>query len=91
MDGSLLLNPLMVGHGESSAGSYLTDPTSPIPSHCAVIIVFKVFQCINCRDKLFVRVNIDGNYHCLIKNGYLFSQSIQGTHGYFYIHRTHGY
>ena len=28
----------MVGHGGSSAGSYLTDPTSPIPSHCASII-----------------------------------------------------
>ena len=25
----------MVEHGGSSAGSYLTDPTSPIPSHCA--------------------------------------------------------
>ena len=23
----------MVGHGGSSAGSYLADPTSPIPSH----------------------------------------------------------
>ena len=29
----------MVGHGGSSAGSYLTDPTSPIPSHCASIVV----------------------------------------------------
>ena len=29
----------MVGHGESSAGSYLADPTSPIPSHCASIVV----------------------------------------------------
>ena len=31
----------MVGDGGSSAGSYLDDPTSPIPSHCAVIILFK--------------------------------------------------
>ena len=31
----------MVGHGGSSAGSYLADPTSPIPSHSAVIIMFK--------------------------------------------------
>ena len=31
----------MVGHGGSSAGSYLADPTSPIPSHCIVIILFK--------------------------------------------------
>ena len=29
----------MVGHGGSSAGSYLADPTSPIPSHCASIVV----------------------------------------------------
>ena len=28
----------MVGHGGSSASSYLADPTSPIPSHCASII-----------------------------------------------------
>ena len=36
-----LLKTLMVGHEGSSAGSYLADPTSPIPSHCAVIILFK--------------------------------------------------
>ena len=29
----------MVGHGGSSAGSYLADPTSPIPSHCASIVM----------------------------------------------------
>ena len=28
----------MVGNGGSSAGSYLADPTSPIPSHCASIV-----------------------------------------------------
>ena len=28
----------MVGHGGSSAGSYLANPTSPIPSHCASIV-----------------------------------------------------
>ena len=28
----------MVGHGGSSAGSYLASPTSPIPSHCASIV-----------------------------------------------------
>ena len=31
----------MLGHGGSSAGSYLADPVSPIPSHCAVIILFR--------------------------------------------------
>ena len=29
----------MVGHGGSSAGSCLADPTSPIPSHCASIVM----------------------------------------------------
>ena len=29
----------MVGHGGSSASSYLADPTSPIPSHCASIVM----------------------------------------------------
>ena len=28
----------MVGHGGSSAGWYLADPTSPIPSHCASVV-----------------------------------------------------
>ena len=30
----------MLGHGGRSAGSYLADPTSPIPSHCAVNMYF---------------------------------------------------
>ena len=31
----------MVQHGGSSAGSYLTNPASSIPSHCAVIVFFE--------------------------------------------------
>ena len=50
----------MLGHGGSSAGSYLADPTSPIPSHCAVIILFQSF----CRASIVVtgtvRVNSGG-------------------------------
>ena len=42
----------MVGHGGSSAGSYLADPTSPIPSHCASIVVTST-----------VRVNITFKVH----------------------------
>ena len=34
----------MVGHGESSAGLYLADPTSPIPSHCASIVVISTLR-----------------------------------------------
>ena len=44
VDGSLTVSvawTLMVGHGGSSAGSYLADPTSPIPFHYAVITLFK--------------------------------------------------
>ena len=37
----LWLKTYMVKHGGSSAGSYPADPTSPIPSHCVVIILFK--------------------------------------------------
>ena len=42
----------MVGHGGSSAGSYLADPTSPIPSHCASIVATST-----------VRVNLE---HCFM-------------------------
>ena len=37
----------MVGHGGSSAGSYLADPTSPIPSHCASIVVTSTLRVIS--------------------------------------------
>ena len=40
LDSYCSLKPLL-GHGGSSAGSYLADPTSPIPSHCTVIILFQ--------------------------------------------------
>ena len=40
----------MVGHGESSAGSYLPDPTSPIPSHCASIVATSTLRVkLNCK------------------------------------------
>ena len=42
----------MVGHGGSSAGSYLADPTSPIPSHCASIVATST-----------IRVNSPMPYH----------------------------
>ena len=42
----------MVGHGGSSAGSYLADPTSPIPSHCASIVATSTVRvnCISCES-----------------------------------------
>ena len=33
------LKPLWSGHGGNSAGSYLANATSPIPSHCTSIVV----------------------------------------------------
>ena len=37
----------MVGHGGSSASWYLADPTSPIPSHCASIVVTSTLRVNN--------------------------------------------
>ena len=45
----------MVGHGGSSAGSYLADPTSPIPSHCVSIVATST-----------IRVNHSENIHLAI-------------------------
>ena len=44
----------MVGQGGSSAGSYLADPTSPIPSHCASFVAIST-----------LRVNIHVQAPCL--------------------------
>ena len=44
----------MVGHGGSGAFSYLADPTSPIPSHCASIV------------SSTVRVNISWITSCMV-------------------------
>ena len=43
----------MVGHGVSSAGSYLADPTSPIPSHCVSIVVTSTLRVkISCNGQV---------------------------------------
>ena len=41
LDSYCSFKTLMLGHGRSSAGSYLANPTSPIPSHCAAIVLFQ--------------------------------------------------
>ena len=48
----------MVGHGGSSAGSYLADPTSPIPSHCASIVVTSTVRVNLQKLKCFVKVSL---------------------------------
>ena len=45
----------MVGHGGSSAGSYLADTTSPIPSHCASIVATSTIR-VNMNLKLRLSV-----------------------------------
>ena len=40
----------MLGHGESSAGSHLVDPTSPIPSHGASIVATSTLRVNPHRD-----------------------------------------
>ena len=46
----------MVGHEGSSAGSYLADPTSPIPSHCASIVATSTLR-VN-------KANLKAHYEC---------------------------
>ena len=45
----------MVGHGGSSAGSYLADPTSPIPSHCASIVATSTLRVNKEANELHIR------------------------------------
>ena len=55
----------MVGHGGSSAGSYLADPTSPIPSHCASIVAtstVRVKDVQGFKDVLFFMVENKSRY-----------------------------
>ena len=51
----------MVGHGGSSPGSYLADPTSPIPSHCASIVVTSTV-----RVKIYTNKAIVTHYNWII-------------------------
>ena len=54
------LEPLMVGHGGSSAGSYLADPTSPIPSHCASIAATSTVRVKSICTVLITKVQYKG-------------------------------
>ena len=48
----------MVGHGGSSAGSYLADPTSPIPSHCASIVVTSTLKSLYAYNEYSGRIQL---------------------------------
>ena len=54
----------MVVHGGSSAGSYLADPTSPIPSHCASIVATSTLK-VNCLQLACVVVITKKNLNLL--------------------------
>ena len=58
----------MVGHGGSSAGSYIADPTSPIPSHCASIVTTSTARVKRISSHLseYVAVII----HCKLPSGW---------------------
>ena len=64
----------MVGHGGSSAGSYLADSTSPIPSHCASIVTTST-----------VRVN---EYSFGLYMGFILPRSPWQDKGVFVTHRS---
>ena len=56
----------MVGHGRSTAGSYLAALTSPIPSHCAVIVLFKNVPVHQLLRLALLRVNLFVNQYIFI-------------------------
>ena len=67
----------MVGHGGSSAGTYLAYPTSPIPSHCASIVTTSTLR-VNCWNQLLhtfilhvVNYSKTGGKHAGSKTGML--------------------
>ena len=52
----------MVGHGGSSAGSYLADPTSPIPSHCASVVATSTLRVNFCNLCCIQVTNSEGTW-----------------------------
>ena len=57
----------MVGHGGSSAGSYLADPTSPIPSHCASIVATSTLR-VKLTFMHLLSAPVHGEYSILSKS-----------------------
>ena len=55
----------MVGHGGSSAASYLADPTSLIPSHCASIVMTSTLR-VNQSCLIF---HPPITHHCWVSRG----------------------
>ena len=55
----------MVGHGGSSAVSYLANPTSPIPSHCASIVTTSTLK-VNCNHLHVPLTHVTFMVYCLL-------------------------
>ena len=54
----------MLGHGGSSAGSYLADPTSPIPSPLCCHYPVSKYCSVSIVVTSTVRVKVDGSSEC---------------------------
>ena len=59
----------MVGHGGSSVGSYLADPTSPIPSHCASVVATSTLRVKYAVHEVSDAVTNITFIHCRKQNG----------------------
>ena len=66
----------MVGHGGSSAGSYLADRTSPIPSHCASIAMTSTVRVNILCSVLFCYLRWLGPSHSISQHVILYSLGI---------------
>ena len=72
----------MVGHGGSSAGSYLANPTSPIPSQCVSIVAtstvrVNIWKHVTCDEALdsssgMIQCSIPHYWSCVEVSGKLF-------------------
>ena len=74
----------MVGHGGRSAGSYLTDPTSPIPSHCASIVATSTFR-VNIVLLVLPRTGLWLPVHVQIMRMYQFVNNGHVSHSEYYL------
>ena len=67
----------MVGHGRSSARSYLANPASPIPSHCASIVLTSTVRVK--AESIYLSVCIQACFMNAAKIGDVFATNIGET------------
>ena len=84
----------MFGHGGSSAGSYLADPTSPIPSHCGSIVVTNTLRVnylhlpfVNkLTSRIYVNLSLCQNLAAIFNVTFHFENTIHSAHLHFEFH-----